>query len=195
MTYLRNFLAFWKNFILGDDKRIAIAIMWICLITYAWTHELFNIWYFSPLAVLALVTTLLYVDTNPRATLATALRNRMTSPYILVAPMLLCIVVPQVLFRFMNGDLTSQHVLVPVVILVGATLVYAFVAKRFLSRYPSLVSFVSGLATYVAVTYVQPPLNRLSTMLVQDFPGAVEFVAIIAICIYVVYRLRIKSAS
>src|SRR5574337_335025 len=51
MKYLMAFLNFWRKFVVGDDKYIAISVMWIVLLNLSLSSNYFNIWAATPLLV------------------------------------------------------------------------------------------------------------------------------------------------
>lgn len=195
MKYAKNFVLFWRDFILGDDKRIAISIMWFCLVAYAWTHEFYNIWFMLPVAVLILLTIVIIVDTGRDTMLAAYLDRHTSAVTVLFWPMFLCAVAPLVVFRMTNGDTTSQHFLVPAAITTVIIALTVGVTSHFLARYPSLVSFVCAVVTYLLITYMQPLISHVSVTTAQMYPGVVEFVVVITVTLYGIYKLRSSYLS
>ena len=51
MTFLRNFGAFWYNFIIGDDWRIAATVVVALALTALLVHGSIAAWWVLPLAV------------------------------------------------------------------------------------------------------------------------------------------------
>ena len=55
MRYLRSFAHFWYDFVVGDDWRMAGAAVVILAATWLAAHHGVNLWWFAPLAVVAVV--------------------------------------------------------------------------------------------------------------------------------------------
>lgn len=52
MTYVRNFLTFWYDFIFGDDWTVAAAIAAALAITYWLAHQGMQVWWLLPAVVI-----------------------------------------------------------------------------------------------------------------------------------------------
>ena len=52
MRYLMQFLAFWYDFIIGDDWTIAAAVVVTLIVVTALTHAHMHAWWVLPIAVL-----------------------------------------------------------------------------------------------------------------------------------------------
>lgn len=55
MTRIRSFLAFWYDFIVGDDWRAAAGVVLALALTAGLAHSGLNAWWLLPLAVVALL--------------------------------------------------------------------------------------------------------------------------------------------
>ncbi|HEV7148580.1 MAG TPA: hypothetical protein VGN48_16430 [Pedococcus sp.] len=56
ISRLRAFVAFWYDFIVGDDWRVALGVVLALAVTYALAHSgTHAVWWIAPLAVLALL--------------------------------------------------------------------------------------------------------------------------------------------
>lgn len=55
MRYLRSFLAFWWNFIVGDDWRVAVGLAVALGLTALLAHHGVNAWWLLPVAVAVLL--------------------------------------------------------------------------------------------------------------------------------------------
>jgi hypothetical protein len=55
VTFLRNFARFWYDFIVGDDWRVAVGVIIVVPCVYVAAHHGFNVWWFLPVAVAALL--------------------------------------------------------------------------------------------------------------------------------------------
>ena len=51
MRYLRSFLRFWWEFVVGDDWRVAAGLALALGLTSLLTHDGINAWWLLPLAV------------------------------------------------------------------------------------------------------------------------------------------------
>lgn len=51
MRYVRGFFAFWYDFIVGDDWRVAVAVVVALAITALGAHHGVVMWWFMPLVV------------------------------------------------------------------------------------------------------------------------------------------------
>ena len=56
VRWIRAFGAFWWDFIVGDDWRVAAGVVAAIAVTAALAHANRTAWWFLPLAVLALLT-------------------------------------------------------------------------------------------------------------------------------------------
>jgi hypothetical protein len=56
MTYLKHFLCFWYDFIVGDDWRIAAGVVMALILSAALAHRDLNAWWVLPMAVVVLLT-------------------------------------------------------------------------------------------------------------------------------------------
>jgi hypothetical protein len=56
MTYLKNFLRFWYDFIVGDDWMIAAGVVMALIVSAALAHSDLNAWWVLPMAVVVLLT-------------------------------------------------------------------------------------------------------------------------------------------
>ena len=55
MTKIRSFLAFWYDFIVGDDWRVAAGVVLALALTAGLAHSGLNAWWLLPVAVVALL--------------------------------------------------------------------------------------------------------------------------------------------
>jgi hypothetical protein len=55
VKWIKQFGAFWYDFIVGDDWRIAVGVIIAMSITYFATHHGVNAWWLMPIAVAALL--------------------------------------------------------------------------------------------------------------------------------------------
>lgn len=55
MSRLRRFLAFWYDFVVGDDWTVAVGVVVALAVTYGLTRAGVDAWWVLPLAVAALL--------------------------------------------------------------------------------------------------------------------------------------------
>ena len=55
MRFLKNFGSFWYDFIIGDDWRIAAAVVAALALTALLVHGSINAWWLLPLVVVAIL--------------------------------------------------------------------------------------------------------------------------------------------
>ena len=55
MRYLRAFAAFWYDFVVGDDWRVAVGVVVILGAAFGLAHESIPVWWLLPPAVAALL--------------------------------------------------------------------------------------------------------------------------------------------
>jgi len=51
MKYIRSFLLFWWNFVVGDDWRVAAGLAVALALTWVLAHHGVNAWWLLPVAV------------------------------------------------------------------------------------------------------------------------------------------------
>jgi hypothetical protein len=56
MKYLKSFVAFWKDFLIGDDWTIAAGVVATLAVTAVLVHAAIIPWLWPPLAVAAVLT-------------------------------------------------------------------------------------------------------------------------------------------
>ena len=64
MTYIRAFAAFWYDFIVGDDWRVAIGVVAALAVTYAVAGGSVAVWWIVPVAVVVLLPLTLWRATR-----------------------------------------------------------------------------------------------------------------------------------
>jgi hypothetical protein len=63
---LKAFGAFWYDFLVGDDWRVAVGVVAALALTFAVSHTTSSSWWIMPLAVLVLLPWSLWRATRPR---------------------------------------------------------------------------------------------------------------------------------
>jgi hypothetical protein len=66
MNRLRTFAAFWYDFVIGDDWRVAAGVVVALAVTYAVTRTSVPAWWVAPACVAALLPLSLWSATRPR---------------------------------------------------------------------------------------------------------------------------------
>jgi hypothetical protein len=67
MARLRSFLHFWYDFIVGDDWRVAVAVVVGLAVTYAMSRTTVAAWWVLPVAIGVFLPVSLWRATRPRA--------------------------------------------------------------------------------------------------------------------------------
>jgi hypothetical protein len=67
VSRLRSFLAFWYDFVIGDDWRVAVGVAAALGITYGISKTSIPAWWIVPAAVAALLPLSLYRVTRKRS--------------------------------------------------------------------------------------------------------------------------------
>lgn len=166
MKYVRGFFDFWRKFIVGDDSRIAVVIMWSLLFIDSLTRNFINSWFVLPVIVLLLLSFLAYdaisIKSSPKTRLSPTTLLLMGT-----IPMLLVVALPPLLSRGMSGTWDAKYTLLPLGIYIVITTFVTVVAGWVLRIFPMLTLFVLGLVSFALITYWQGSLNRFS----QDVAG------------------------
>jgi hypothetical protein len=66
MARLRSFLAFWYDFVVGDDWRVAVGVAAAFAATYAVSRAGVPAWWIVPVAALGLLSFSVWRATRPR---------------------------------------------------------------------------------------------------------------------------------
>lgn len=53
---VKAFLAFWYDFVVGDDWRVALGVVTTLAVTYATSRSSVAVWWIAPVAVLLLLS-------------------------------------------------------------------------------------------------------------------------------------------
>jgi hypothetical protein len=67
MARFRSFLHFWYDFIVGDDWRVAVAVVVGLAVTYAMSRTTVAAWWVLPVAIGVFLPVSLWRATHPRA--------------------------------------------------------------------------------------------------------------------------------
>jgi branched-subunit amino acid transport protein len=60
MTYLKNFLRFWSDFIVGDDWMIAAGVVMALIVSAALAHRDLNAWWVLLVSMVAMLVASLW---------------------------------------------------------------------------------------------------------------------------------------
>jgi hypothetical protein len=64
MTYLKRFLRFWYEFIVGDDWMIAAGVVMAVVLSAALAHRDLHAWWMMPMAVVVLLAASLWREAH-----------------------------------------------------------------------------------------------------------------------------------
>jgi hypothetical protein len=64
VKYIRSFVLFWWNFVVGDDWRVALGLAVALGLTYFLTHNGVNAWWLLPVAIVLLLAGSLWRETR-----------------------------------------------------------------------------------------------------------------------------------
>jgi hypothetical protein len=64
MTYLKNFLLFWYDFIVGDDWMIAAGVVTVLVVSALLAHRDLHAWWVMPVAVVVMLVASLWRETR-----------------------------------------------------------------------------------------------------------------------------------
>ena len=56
MRFVKTFGAFWYDFVVGDDWRVAVGVVVTLGLTFLLAHQGVAMWWFVPLAVIGMMT-------------------------------------------------------------------------------------------------------------------------------------------
>jgi hypothetical protein len=185
MKYVRSFLQFWRKFIVGDDSRIAVVIMWAILFIYSLSLNFINAWFVLPVVVVGLMSALVY-DASSR-TKHQRIYTRQQSMLAGSIPMLLIIALPPVLSRLINDTWGAEYVLVPVALAIVYAVVLTIIVKLSLQKFPVLATFLLGVASYIFMTFWQSHMNEFAQSSIRQQPVVVILVAAGILLFFVVY--------
>lgn len=190
MQYIRAFFGFWRKFIVGDDSRIAVVIMWTFLFVDSLVLNFMNSWFVVPAVVIVLLGVLMY-DAVSRKTAFPARLSATMLFLIGTVPMLLVTALPVVLTRSFTGVWSVEYVLLPLAIYIAIASLSSIVVGWVLQQFPLLTLFILGVISFACITYWQVPINTFSqNIVVTHYTLAVVFSLTIAIVfVGAVYRL------
>jgi hypothetical protein len=64
MTYLKHFLRFWYDFMVGDDWRIAAGVLMALILSAALARRGLNAWWVMPVTVVVLLAASLWREVH-----------------------------------------------------------------------------------------------------------------------------------
>jgi hypothetical protein len=66
MAYLKNFLLFWYDFVVGDDWTIAVGVVLALIVSALLAANKLNAWWVMPAAVVVVLVVSLWRETHRR---------------------------------------------------------------------------------------------------------------------------------
>lgn len=194
MKYIRAFFGFWRKFIVGDDSRIAIIIMWALLFIRSLSENFINGWFVVPVTVLLLFIYLTYTamkKTNKPSTVGLFWTG--------LVPMIFVVAIPTLLFRINTGTVNAQFTFIPLGICIIIGSISTIVLYKVLHRFPILSLFILGCMSLGLITIWQAEINSLSYDVVHNYSVYGDFIAslivlgFVVICIVLLLkRIRTK---
>lgn len=149
MKYLMAFLNFWRKFVVGDDKYIAISVMWIILLNLSLSSNYFNVWAATPL----LVGVVMFVIVN-YYTKSITLNIKRDIQYGLQTyiPALVVYLLPLLYFQlFISSASDIKYLLLDKIIYTLVVILLAILLYKPFSRYPVGVVAIFGLITLLRI--------------------------------------------
>ena len=111
--------------------------------------------------------------------------------YFLELPMAACLIIPLAIFRIHTGDQSLEHLLGPIALYLAIVAIFSFVSHNFFSRFPSLISFIAGIITYLFMTLFAAAMNIFSQQLVGSYQTLFGLAAWVILVLYIVRSVRI----
>ena len=193
MNRIRIFFGFWRKFIVGDDARIAIAVMWVMLFVKSLANNSMNTWLVVPIAVLILLIYLTY-DVLKRAKGTT----NISIFWVGLVPMIFSATVPTLLFRINTGATDMQFTYIPITICIIVSVFATIILRLVLSHYPILLLFLLGYLTLGLVTFWRVDINSFSYIIIQRYAVIGNFLTVLTIAGFVAsccYNFRFSSRN
>lgn len=196
MKYIKEFLRFWRKFIVGDDSRIAVVVMWALIFAKSLTSNFIgtvNGWMVIPaiVVILLLVVVLSAVTERTRT-----LQKGVILVLAAVLPMIIVTSLPLLLFRYMNGTVDLRYTWLPVAFYIVVASILLVGSYKIFQRFPLFTIFVYGLLSILMVTVWQDSimrqlyhLNDLYPVIMAILAGIVPSV-LVAGCGYCIFRLN-----
>jgi hypothetical protein len=182
MKYIRAFFGFWRKFIVGDDSRIAIIIMWALLFIKSLSENFINGWFVVPVTVLLLFAYLTYVamkKVNKPSTISLFWAG--------LVPMIFVVAIPTLLFRINVGTVESQFTFIPLSICIVVGSISTVFIYKVLHRFPILSLFILGCISLGLMTIWQAEINSLSYNIVRNYSAYGDFIAPLIVLGFVVF--------
>lgn len=118
MKKLQLFVAFWRNFFIGDNPLIAYMTMWSLAFVFSMSHYSMPLWPLLPVCVSFIIVASPHLK-HPATT-------KFNNFLILLSCMVSIVIIPLILFRLVSSDLTPLNIsrilltFLPVLIAAGA---------------------------------------------------------------------------
>jgi hypothetical protein len=189
MNYVRNFFGFWRRFIVGDDSRIAVTILWSLILAKSLLINTVNAWLLIPVAVIVLLYVLIYEKIVDR----TFFHNLSTLNGMLIScaiPFIFTTALPLLLFRINNGTSDLRYTWLPMGFYIITATVLLAVLYRLYKILPVLTIFLFGGVAVLFITVWQDAINKQLQDFFTVYPLVVSTVSVVvtigftASCIY-----------
>lgn len=200
MKYVRGFFGFWRRFIVGDDSRIAVTVMWSLIMAKSLLANTMNAWLMMPMVVIVLLYVLIYekIADHP------FLRRLSTLNIMLIScaiPFVVTTALPVLLFRINNGAADLRYTWLPASFYLAVAALLLAVLYRFYKKLPMLTIFVFGAVAVLLITVWQDVVNVWLQSLVVIYPAVIPTAAVVitvssvAGCIYSFADIRAKATK
>lgn len=172
MKYLLGFLRFWRNFIIGDDPTIAIAILWSFVAVYSFMKINIHAWYLVPIVTAVLFAVLL--ERSFRAYIAQHkqhIKPRTSSLYPVDAlwmPMMVTVIIPFFIFRFASLEFSLERFFLPITIISILVAIAVRLLIPYFHKYPALSSFVAAGFSLALIKFFEAPILKFFGMIAEQ---------------------------
>lgn len=196
MKYIRAFFDFWRKFIVGDDSRIAIVIMWVLLFVKSLSENFVNGWFVVPVAVVLLFIYLTYSAMKRQTNMGT-----ISIFWAGFVPMIIVVALPSLFFRIGVGTTDMQFTFIPVSICIVIGAVMTILFTNLLSRFLLLSLFLFGCLGLGLMTVWQAFINSLSHTIAHDYTiyatvlSPLIVLGFFATCIALLVKQRTKVST
>lgn len=146
MKRLRLFVAFWRNFFIGDNPLIAYLTMWSLAFVFSMSHYSMPLWPLLPVCISFIIVASPHLR-HPDPT-------KFNSFFILLGCMTTIVIIPLILFRIASSDLTPLNIsrilltFLPVIVAAG-------ILTPFYKRFP-VFTHILAIFTSIYLVYSIP---------------------------------------
>lgn len=149
ILYLKNFITFWRHFIVGDDLQIAIIAFWSVFFVGSLASNYYNPWILLPIAMFLLMGWMVYKETTTRTKVLYS--RKFIYSIQVVVPAIIVSSFSAIIFRYSSGDLAEHINSVFVRILIFMLL--GIVLYRTWLKYPVFVTGIFMALAYMWIRY------------------------------------------